>query len=137
MIEPSLALQTAINARLTSTAAVTALVATNQIRTGNMRKENLPSIIMAGAQTEFLGYAAGGQYLARVWIDLHIWAMDAGGDVAKAIGFAVHNALLAPIVPADCAIDEFEARNVLWLRDPNPHFAHGVVKVQAVIRWVI
>lgn len=137
MIEPSLALQTAINARLVSTPAVTALVSADQIRTGNMRKEYLPSIIMSGAQTEFLGYAAGNQYLARVWLDLHIWAMDAGDDAAKSIGFAVHTGLLAPLVPAGCFIDEFQARNVLWLRDPNPDFAHGVLKVEAVIRWVL
>ncbi|MES0167821.1 DUF3168 domain-containing protein [Mesorhizobium sp. M0027] len=135
MIEPSLALQTAINARLISTPAVTALVAADQIRTGSMRREQLPCIIMAGSQTEFLGYAAGGQYIARVYMDLHIWALDAGSDLAKAIGFALHNALRAPLATEDCYIDEFEASSVLWLRDPDPDFAHGVFKIEAVIRW--
>lgn len=135
MIEPSLALQTAINARLTTTPAVVALVAADQIRTGSMRREQLPSVIMQGAQTEYLGYASGNQYLARVFLDLHIWTLDAGGDMAKAIGFALHGALLAPLDMVDCAIDFFEAKNVRWLRDPDPDFAHGVLNVEAVIRW--
>lgn len=137
MIEPSLALQTALNTRLTTSPAVTALVAPDQIRTGSMRQEQLASIIMAGSQTEFLGYASGRQYLARVYLDLHIWALDAGSDMAKAIGFAVHEALREPLVMVDCSLDVFEARNVLWLRDPNPDFAHGVLKVAAVIRWTV
>ncbi|MES0178685.1 DUF3168 domain-containing protein [Mesorhizobium sp. M0025] len=137
MIEPSLALQTAINTRLSSTPAVTALVSADQIRTGSMRREQLPSVIMEGSQTEYLGYNSGRQYSARVWLDLHIWALDAGGDLAKAIGFALHGALLAPLVMVDCAIDFFEAKNVRWLRDPDPDFAHGVLNVEAVIRWSV
>jgi hypothetical protein len=135
MIEPSLALQTAINARLTSTSAVVVLVGTDQIRTGSMRREQLPSIIMAGSQIEYLGYNAGKQYSARVWLDLHIWALDAGSDMAKSIGFAVHSALLAPLSMVDCSLDFFEAKNIRWLRDPDPDFAHGVLTVEAVIRW--
>ncbi|RWO61121.1 DUF3168 domain-containing protein [Mesorhizobium sp.] len=136
MIEPSLALQTAINTRLISTPAVTALVAADQIRTGSMRREQLPSVIMAGAQIEYLGYGAGNQYSARVWLDLHIWALDgAGGDLAKAIGFAMHEALRAPLIMTDCSLDLFEAKTIRWLRDPDPEFAHGVLNVEAVVRW--
>ena len=137
MIEPSLALQTALNTRLSSTPAVTALVAASQIRTGSMRREQLPSIIMSGAQTEFLGNAAGGQFLARVYLDLHIWALDAGSDVAKNIAFAVHGALRAPLTMVDCSIVPltFEAKHVRWVRDPDPEFAHGVFTIEAVLQW--
>ncbi|MFC3322625.1 DUF3168 domain-containing protein [Mesorhizobium cantuariense] len=135
MIEPSLALQTAINTRLSSTPAVTALVAADQIRTGSMRREQLPSVIMQGSQTQYLGYASGNQYLARVWLDLHIWALDAGGDLAKAIGFALHQALRAPLVMTDCDLDFFEAKDIRWPRDPDPDFAHGIFTLEAVIRW--
>lgn len=138
MIEPSLALQTALNARLSSTPAVTALVAASQIRTGSMRREQLPSIIMSSPQTENLGVVASTNHcLARVWLDLHIWALDAGGDMAKNIAFAVQNALRAPLTMVDCTLvpKTFEANIVRWVRDPNPDFAHGVLNVEAVLQW--
>ena len=135
MIDPCLALQTGVRNALINAPAVTALVPADHIRTGQMRKESLPCIIMAGTQTQFVGHGAGAQFIARVWLDLHIWALDAGQDTAKAIAFAVQSALLQnPSLPG-CSLDEFDAKNVIWVRDPDPQFAHGVVKIEAVVRW--
>jgi hypothetical protein len=135
MIEPTLALQTAIRSHLINAPGVLAHVAADQVRAGSTRPDDFPSIIMAGAQTEYLGRAAGGQFVARVFLDVHVWAIEAGADTAKTITFAVQNALLTWPAMTDCALDEFAMTHVTFPRDPDPQFGHGVMKVEAVIRW--
>jgi hypothetical protein len=139
MIEPSLALAAAIGNTLAATPAVTALVDANNIRGGSMRPEDFPCIIASGGQTIFLGNASGSQYVARVFVDLHIWANDDGADTAKAIGFAVCNALRKAPGTTGFSIDEFSLPAVHWMRDPDPalNYAHGVINVEAVVRWSI
>lgn len=137
VIEPSLALRTAIRARLISDTAVTSLVSATSIFAGSSRPEALPCIMLTDAQTIFLGYTAGAGYAARVFVDAHIWAIEDGEDTAKAIGFAAMNAL-REIPNADgCTIDEFAKPSVRWLRDPDPekNYCHGVLTFEAVIRW--
>ncbi|MHA6646413.1 tail completion protein gp17, partial [Mesorhizobium sp. A623] len=103
------------------------------------RPDKLPSIIMAGGQTVFLGNAAGAQYVARVFLDLHIWALEDGADTAKAIGFAVCNALKEAPNAAGFGFDEFSLPAVRWMRDPDPDksYTHGVITVEAVMRWAL
>lgn len=139
MIEPTLALQTAIRTALISSLAVTALVPANQIRAGSSRPDMLPSIMMAGGQTIFLGHASGSQYIARVFLDIHIWAIEDGADAAKAIGFAVSNVLKEAPDAAGFSFDEFSLPSIRWMRDPEPEkvFTHGVLNVEAVMRWSI
>lgn len=139
MIEPSLALQATIGNTLAADPAVTALVAPVNIRGGSMRPEDFPCIILAGGQTIFLGNASGSQYVARVFVDLHIWAIEDGADTAKAIGFAVMNALKEAPAATSFEIDEFSLPAVHWMRDPDPDkaYTHGVINVEAVIRWSI
>jgi len=137
MIEPTVALQTAIRSALISAPAVTAIVPANQIRAGSMRPDNMPAIRLAGGQTQFLGNASGAQYVARVVLDLHIWALEDGADTAKAIGFAVSNVLKEAPDSDGFSIDEFNLPAVRWMRDPEPDkaFTHGVITVVAVLRW--
>ncbi|OQM74711.1 DUF3168 domain-containing protein [Manganibacter manganicus] len=137
MIEPTIALQTAIRTALVSSPAVTALVPADHIRAGSSRPDKLPAIMMAGAQTQFLGNAAGSQYTARVFLDLHIWAIEDGADTAKAIGFAVSNVLKEAPDAAGFSFDEFSLPAVRWMRDPDPDLAytHGVLTVECVMRW--
>lgn len=137
MIEPSLALQAGIRAHLIADATVSALVPADHIRAGSSRPEQLPCVNMAGAQTVFLGDAAGGQYAARVFLDLHIWAIEAGADTAKSIAFATKNALLTWPALAECELDEFAVTHALFPRDPDPQYGHGILKVEAVIRWAL
>lgn len=139
MIEPSLALGAAIGNALAATPAVTALVDASNIRGGSMRPEDFPCIIMSDGQTEFLGNASGSQYVARVFVDLHIWAIEDGADTAQAIGFAVMNTLKDSPAASDFSIDEFSLPSVHWMRDPDPAtaYTHGVISVEAVIRWSI
>jgi Protein of unknown function (DUF3168) len=139
MIEPTLALQTAIGNALEASPAVTALVPADHIRSGSTRPDKLPSIIMANGQTVFLGNASGTQYLARVFLDLHIWAVEDGADTAKAIGFAVSNVLKEAPDATGFSFDEFGRPTIRWMRDPEPDksYTHGVLTVEAVMRWSV
>lgn len=139
MIEPTIALQIAIRSALIASPAVAALVPADQIRAGSTRPDNMPSIIMSGGQTMFLGNAFGSQYVARVFLDLHIWALEDGAETAKAIGFAVCNTLKHAPAAAGFAFDEFSLPAVRWMRDPNPAqaYTHGVITIEAVMRWSI
>lgn len=139
MIEPTVALRTAIRAALIASPAVASLVPAARIRAGSTRPEHFPMIILSDGQTVFLGNASGSQYVARVFVDLHIWAIEDGADTAKAIGFAVMNALKEAPAASGFSIDEFSLPSVRWMRDPDPAtaYTHGVVTVEAVIRWSI
>ena len=137
MLEPTVALATAIRSRLISTSTVTDLVAADQIRAGSMRPDKLPAVLMANGQTIFLGNAAGSQLLARVFLDLHVWAIGDGAETAQAIGYAVLNALRTAPGSLDFVIDDYTLPAVRWMRDPDPqqHLTHGVLTVEAVMRW--
>jgi hypothetical protein len=136
MLEPSLALQAALKELLTADPAVGALVAADSIRDGGMRPDKLPAILFSNGTVQMLGYGSGRQFHARVFMDLHIWALSDGPDHAKAIGFAVANALLeGPDDGEDFQFDEFDHVRTVWPRDPDPRFGHGVLSVEAVIRW--
>lgn len=139
MIEPTVALQTAIRAALIASPAVADLVPADHIRAGSTRPDKLPAIIMANGMTEFLGNAAGGQYVARVFLDLHVWALEDGAETARAIGFAVCNVLKDAPGATGFSFDEWELPAVRWIRDPDPaqNLTHGVLTVECVMRWSV
>lgn len=136
-LEPSLALQTAIRSHLVALPAITSLVPADHIRAGSTRPDKLPAIIIANGVTQFLGRASAGQYVARVFLDLHIWAIEAGADTAKTIGGVLADALRDAPPSTGFAIDEWVLTRIVWPRDPNPDYGHGVASVEAAIRWVI
>lgn len=138
MIDPSLAFQTAIRASLVASSAVVTLVPSNHIRAGATRPERLPSIILSDPQAEFLGCAAGSQRLARVTLTLHVWAQEDGADTARQIGAAVYEAIeFGPQDTNEIQLDEWHRPRLVWLRDPQPNLAntHGVMTLEAVVRW--
>ena len=138
MIEPSVALQTALRATLIADPAVTALVQPNRIRAGSTRPDRFPCIVMGYAQTHYLGRASGDQHVTRINLDLHIWAIEDGADTARAIGFAVSKAVTGLANEQDgFSIDQLDQPRVVWLRDPQPElsYVHGVIEIEAVIRW--
>lgn len=137
MIEPTLALQTAIRSALVSSPAVTALVDPANIRAGSSRPENLPAIMIPNGTTVMHGRAANGQYVASVFLDLHMWAIEDGLDRAKAIGAAVAQTLIDWPDGIGFAFDDFKHTRTVWPRDPKPEYGHGVLSVEAVIRWSI
>lgn len=140
MIDPALAFQTAVRSALIASTDVVALVPPENIRAGAVRPERLPSVVLGDARTEYLGCASGSQRLARVFLSLHIWAVEDGADTARQIGVAVHGALeFGPQDTPDMALDEWQEPRVIWLRDPKPELSltHGVMTLEAVCRWKV
>lgn len=138
MIEPTLALQTAIRARLIDSPAVTALVPADHIRDGSTRPDKTPAIIMSDGNTALHGHDYASQRTAWVYLDLHIWTLDAGQDAAKQIAGTVTAALDKPALPIDgAACDHFRVTAARFPRDPDPRYGHGVLSVEALIRWII
>lgn len=137
MIEPTLALQTAIRAALVADPAVSALVPAANIRSGSTRPDKTPAIIMGDGTTELHGHDYRAQRTAWVSLDLHVWTLDAGPDAAKQIAFAVTRALDKTMTIAGGYCDHFRVTRAVYPRDPNPAYGHGVLSVEALIRWII
>lgn len=139
MIDPSLEFQTAIRAALTNNPAVNNLLPAEHIRAGSTKPDKLPTIIMAGPQLINLGRASGGQFLTRVYIDLHIWALEDGADMARQIGAAASVALWDAPNSDTVGIDAYERPSFAFTRDPDPEraYCHGVGTVEGVIRWKV
>ena len=137
IVEPSVEFQTSIRQRLIASPGVTALVSPDLIRAGSHRPDGRPCVILSGASTEYLGRASGSQHVARVYLDLHVWAIEDGPDTAKAISWAVMQALIGFEGTAELHVDEFDQPRVMFLRDPQPEltWTHGVLSLEAVIRW--
>ena len=135
MIEPTLALQTALHDHLVSAPAVVALVDPINIRVGSSRPENMPGIRIANGIAMMRGHASGRQYVATVLLDLHLWAVDDGFDHVKTIGAAVAHRLMKWPDAADFDLVRFEHTRTAWPRDPDPSFGHGVMSVEADIQW--
>lgn len=139
MIDPSLEFQTAIRTALTNNTAVSNLLPADHIRAGSTKPDKLPTIIMAGPQLINLGRAGGSQFLTRVYIDLHIWALEDGADMARQIGAAASVALWDSPHSDTVGIDAYERPSFAFTRDPDPEraYCHGVGTVEGVIRWKV
>jgi Protein of unknown function (DUF3168) len=139
MIEPVLALQSAIRNRLASKPEVTALVPADHIRAGSTRPDRTPCIIMSDGSTTLHGHDYRAQSAAWVYLDLHIWTLDAGQDAAKEIAGTVAAALskygLTDALQGGY-VDHFNVTTIRHLRDPNPAYGHSIVSVEALIRWL-
>lgn len=137
MIEPTLAIQTAIRTRLINTPAVTALVPVTHIRAGSTRPDNTPAIIMSNGSTALHGHDYTAQRVAWVYMDLHIWTLDQGEERAKQIAFTVTNALDKEITIDGGYCDHFRVTHSIFPRDPDPAYGHGVLSVEALVRWLV
>lgn len=138
MIEPTLALQTAVRAVLTSDSAVAALVEPANVRAGHGRPDTMPAIVMSDGQTLLHGHDYAAQRAAWVYLDLHVWTIDAGQDAAKEIAFAVTGALdNAALVVDGGHVDHFQVTRAVYPRDPDPQYGHAVLSVEALIRWIV
>ena len=137
MIEPTLALQTAIRATLTADPAVSALVPADHIRAGGSRPDKTPCIIMSNGTTELHGQDYTAQRAAWVYLDLHVWTLGAGEDAAKEIAFVVTTALDKCMTIDGASCDHFRITRAVYPRDPDPSYGHGVLSVEAVVRWIV
>ncbi|WP_193660687.1 DUF3168 domain-containing protein [Brucella intermedia] len=141
MLEPTLALQTAVRTALVNSADLTGIVPANSIRSGSTRPDKLPSVILSGVatqMTEYRGFMSQAR-AAQCLLDIHVWALDDGIDTAWQIGFAVCNALMNAPATDSFVIDEWEKPSVRWMRDPDPEksLCHGVVSLSAIVRWKV
>jgi hypothetical protein len=138
MIEPTLALQTAIRTRLLSKQEVTVLVPSDHIRSGSTRPDKTPCIIMSDGNTALHGHDYTAQRMAWVYLDLHIWTLNAGQDAAKEIAGTVTAALDKRNIAVEGGYcDHFRVTASRFPRDPNPDYGHGVLSVEALIRWIV
>ena len=139
MLEPTLAFQTAVRATLIAAPGVLALVPADNIRAGSTRPERTPTIIIGDGRVTYAGRASGGQLVARVGLALHVWAIEDGADTAKAIGHAACTALTDAPATEGFDLDEFAMPGMVWMRDPQPErsYTHGVLNLEAVLRWRI
>lgn len=135
-MEPSLIVQTAVRAALLDHPAVSALVNADSIRAGSTRPDKMPCVILSDPQTINLGRTASGEFQTRVYLNVHIWAVEDGADMARQIGSAVTDALWdSPIPVSD--LNEYERPSFKYIPDPDPEqaFCHGVGAVECVVRW--
>ncbi len=137
MIEPTLALQTAIRAALIAAPAVLALVPADHIRSGSTRPDKTPAIIMSDGRTELHGHDYTAQRAAWTSLELHVWTLDAGPDAAKEIAFAVQSALDKTMTIEGGFCDHFEVVRATFPRDPDPKYGHAVLSIEALIRWTV
>lgn len=135
MIEPSIAFRKAIGDHLAADPAIIALVDPENIRAGDFSPDELPAILFGAGNVMMHGRASGEQFVATVFMDLHIWALDPGLDRAQEIGAAVARRLMDWPASVGFAFDEFRHTRTVWPRDPDKQFGHGVLSVEAVIRW--
>lgn len=137
MIDPSLEFQTAIRAVLTAHPEVSALVPAAHVRASSTRPDKLPCIIMANPQIINLGRSGASSLVSRVFIELHIWALEDGADMARQIGAAASVALWDAPACTTVGIDAYERPSFSFMRDPDPEraYCHGVGTVEGVIRW--
>lgn len=137
MVDPVEAFQTTLRKTLVDNPDVSALVQPDNIRAGSTVPANFPSVILANPQTVNLGRAAGGQFLTRIYFDLHIWALDQGANTATHIGATITNALWDVPEAATLMIQEYTRPDFTFMRDPDPDraYCHGVGTVDAVVMW--
>ncbi|MCB5409157.1 tail completion protein gp17 [Pseudogemmobacter faecipullorum] len=137
MTDPSLALQTLIGDLLAADPKITAHVDPVNIRSGSIRPDNLPAIVLAPARVAFLGHASGGHVVAEVRMILHIWAVEDGSAVAQALAGAAMLALMDAPRPDGFAVDDWQRPELVWMRDPAPErsYTHGTIALRAVLRW--
>jgi hypothetical protein len=128
-----LAVQKAIRARLTGTAAVTDLVPAASILDRNGRPVLDPSIVIGEGQT------VPGDDIARrqlaISLDLHVWKKEPSLAGVKAIAGAVRMALHSARLDldtgfhcADCVV-----ASIRYLRDPDDETSHALITVETLV----
>lgn len=138
MIEPTLALQTAIRSRLIRKPELIALVPADHIRSGSTRPDKSPCIILSDGNTSLHGHDYTAQRTAWAYLDLHIWTLDAGQDAAKEIAGVVMATLDKRNLQIDGGYcDHFRVVSSRFPRDPDPAYGHGILSVEALMRWIV
>lgn len=130
----ALALQKAVRTRLTSYAAVAALVPADNIIDRHARPEVFPCIVM-GEDQEIGEDVTLTRHHLRVFATLHVWHRETGLTGVKAIAGAIRDAVKAGFPELDTPYRRVDIRyeGARFLRDPDGVTAHGVVTLEALI----
>lgn len=136
MSEPSLALQTAIRARLIATPAVTALVPAASIFDRTTRPEDFPCIVIGDGQTVLEGICYSVRSV-RVFADLHLWAKESGLENVKTLAGAAFDALFRELPVPGFMVNLCHATGIRFMRDPGGEHSHAVLTVEAVLGEIL
>lgn len=132
-MDPSLALQAAIRARLVASSALAALVPAANVRDANGIPAVFPCILIGEGQTLPGGDIARKRHDAV--LDLHIWAAESGVVVSKQIAGAVRAALADARwhIPG-LQVADLHVRSSRFMRDPDGLHSHGVISLSAIVK---
>lgn len=136
MTDPSLALQTALRAALTASAALAALVPAANILDRTGPAQRFPAVLIGEGQTihEEMTWARD---TIRVYLDLHLWDERADLTTIKVQAGAVRDVLrLAQLTPEDYAVVDLVIQATRFMRDHEGQtpLAHGVLTVNALLQ---
>ena len=138
MIEPSLALQTAVRQRLVTTPAVTAIIDKTNIRDGITQPSFFPSVIIGDGQTVTKGDGYRSVLNVTAFLDLHVWTREQGMVGAKTASAAIWAALREPLTVAGWLLtDGLHVTGTRYLRDPSHEHSHAVISLEAFMMRTI
>ena len=122
-VEPSLAIQRAMRARLIAAPAVTALVPAERIFDGRWRTEQLPCIIIGEGSVLYS------------YLDVHVWAREEGFELAKEITGAIRTALKqAPWTAEGHIVHGITVSKARFIRGKDAENAHAIISVDAIMQ---
>lgn len=134
-MEPNLALQAAVRARLVASSALVALVPAANVRDANGLPSVFPCILIGEGQTTPGGDIARKRHDA--YLDLHIWAKESGVVTSKQIAGAVRGALVDTRWAASgLHVADLHVTSSRFLRDPDGLHSHAVVSLSAIVQEI-
>lgn len=132
-VEPSLAIQRAMRARLIAAPAVTALVPAERIFDGRWRTEQLPCIIIGEGSVLY-----SDEYVSfhdEAYLDVHVWAREEGFELAKEITGAIRTALKqAPWTAEGHIVHGITVSKARFIRGKDAENAHAIISVDAIMQ---
>lgn len=132
-VEPSLAIQRAIRARLIADPAVTALVPAERIFDGRWRTEQLPCIIIGEGNVLYSNEYE--TYHDEAYLDVHVWVREEGFELAKEITGVIRASLKQAPWTAEghivCGVTVSKAR---FIRGKDAENAHAIISVDAIMQ---
>lgn len=132
---PDIQLQTAVRSKLIS--ALAGRVEPDSIRSGAIRPDDFPAVVMGIPNIEISGYASDGQIVAEADMMLHLWFDASEAEAAQQASAETLLTLMDPPEAEGISFDEWDRPRVYWRQDDRAERSalHGAVSLNAVIRW--
>jgi len=134
-MNPDLAVQKALRARLVATSAVTALVPAASILDVNQRPAPDPSIILGESQAVDEGDSIARAH-TRVFHTIHVWKREPSLTGVKAICGVIRTALRDGRLQLDSGFHCVDANvsQIRAIRDPDGERSHGIVTFDVLVQ---